>query len=326
MTLATVLCAVLVLIAFSGTDAARRKLNRPPQSENNQQQLNPDKRGTPESPLIVKTIPEEKSPKDIQREKEERKFARKTVEMTANLVSYTWYLFIATSVLATVTFGLVLVAFFQMSEGRAAIKAAIDSANAATKIATATRRQADAADRHFTIIERPYLYISAINTTIFPISGADAIVYRARGNPSPFRIRVNFEISNYGRTPGIFRYIVLIPINIPPMPDTPVYEHDLRQRFIANIPIAALGHEDQEIIFEEWQQEEGARLLIFGRVRYTDPAGNRHVLGFGFMKLHPIRPTMHPYGGAAYNYQRQDDSIYEPESATELPENPPLTG
>jgi hypothetical protein len=121
------------------------QLQQPKQPAANQQQFAPDQRGTEQSPLVVKTVPEKKAAEDIKREEEKAELDRESVRLTRNLAKYTWLLFLATAALAAGTFALAVVAFFQMREGRKAITAAEDAASAANAAAKSTSALAKAA-------------------------------------------------------------------------------------------------------------------------------------------------------------------------------------
>ena len=148
------LLAVLIVTATAFASDRRSPLQQPQQTNTNQQSLDRDNRGTEQTPLIVKTIPPDKSQDDIQREKEKAELDRKTVQFTGDLVSYTWLLFIATSVLALTTGGLGAVAFFQMRDTRKGIKAAEDAVVASLAALAHAR---ETAERDF----RPWLTLNA---------------------------------------------------------------------------------------------------------------------------------------------------------------------
>jgi hypothetical protein len=163
---------------------------QPQETYSNQQHLGADNRGTERAPFIVKAVPEEKSEYDIQREKEKSELDRKTVQLTGDLVSYTWLLFIATAVLAFVTGGLTFAAFYQMRDARKAIRAAENAAKAA-------ERHATVAEQTFVDLERPYLFYEHIRMEDpITIDWCDI-------EPCHKVIEVFYDIKNYGRTPAI---------------------------------------------------------------------------------------------------------------------------
>jgi hypothetical protein len=106
-------------------------------------------RGTENSPVIVKVLPTEKPKDELDREIEKQESDRQLVKLTGNLATYTKALFIATGILALITAGLVVVGFFQVRDAKAAIAAAVKSANVA--------------ERALTDLERPYLFILDYN-------------------------------------------------------------------------------------------------------------------------------------------------------------------
>jgi len=139
------LLASLIVLLLATTSATSQQ---PQQPDPNQTQLTPTYRGTEQAPFIVKTVPEEKSPEDAIVQIEKAKLDRKTVELTAQLVTYTWLLFLATGALAVGTIGIVVVAYSQMREARRSIVAA--------------ERGALAAERALTIVERAYIAVEGL--------------------------------------------------------------------------------------------------------------------------------------------------------------------
>jgi hypothetical protein len=165
-----------------------RRLQQPQKTSGDQQQFSPDNRGTEQTPLVVKTIPPEKSKDDIQREKEKTELDRKTVQLTGNLVSYTWLLFIATAILSSATGGLALVAFLQMRDARKAIAAAEASAKASEQHATT-------AERALTEVERPYIFA-------FDVSIIHDLEIGGRG--------IGYSVGNFGKTPATIENVSAI--------------------------------------------------------------------------------------------------------------------
>jgi hypothetical protein len=261
-----------------------------------------EEHGTEQVPLVVKIIPPNPTPKQEQREEEK-------AEQDRRLADYTELLFFATSFLGLATAGLAGVAYWQMREGRKAIGAAIISAKATRRLARETRRQANAADRHLTTLERPYLFFSAIQAGIQAQMGADQLVYKPMQDPMNFRLLIRYEISNYGRTPAVIRDMLFAVISIPPpLPPTPDYvAPSIAKIIMAEMPIAPQGEPIKgDVPFADVPLDSNSKLFIFGKIRYADTIGNRFVMGFGVRKLEHLRPAVHVYGGKAYNYQRDD--------------------
>jgi hypothetical protein len=120
-----------------------RGLGGPQQKSADLQQRASAERGTEQVPLIVKVLPSESTPEAEAREKEKEKHERR-------LADYTEGLFFATLFLGAATVALAIAAFLQMREGRRAITAAEDAANAAAASAmhleTSTAQAARSAD------------------------------------------------------------------------------------------------------------------------------------------------------------------------------------
>lgn len=77
---------------------------------------------------------------------------------------------------------------------RANALAGIRAARSTRIFAEAARRQADAAEHHLTILERPYLYVSAINAIVSPLTAADASLFHRMGAESKVRLRIKIQI------------------------------------------------------------------------------------------------------------------------------------
>lgn len=144
-------------------------------------------------PLIIKTIPQDRSQDDIQREKEKAELDRKTVQLTGDLVSYTWLLFVATSALALSTGGLATVAFFQMRDSRRAIKAAEDAAEASVGALAHAR---ETAERDF----RPWLTLNA--RLISPVA-ADPLQPSEPNQEKGFAFFIELRCCNVGKVAAL---------------------------------------------------------------------------------------------------------------------------
>jgi hypothetical protein len=116
---------------------------QPQKPQTNQQQLASPYRGTEQAPVIVKSIPAEKTPDEIKTEKNKAELDSKTVALTSKLVEYTWLLFLATGFLGVVTLALAVAALLQIFAGGRAIIAAVESAKAATTHAGHMERMVD---------------------------------------------------------------------------------------------------------------------------------------------------------------------------------------
>jgi hypothetical protein len=248
--LALILVAALILSCHA--DAQQRQRLHQPHSQSNQQQNAPDTRGTETNPVIIKELPRERAAEETKEAENKAQLDRELAEYTGDLASYTKGLFVATLVLAALTGALAVAAFLQILAGRAAINAAINSATAAGALASETKRQADAAEQHLTTLERPYLYVSGANVSETP-RGRD-ILYGPEGDPIRTDISLHIEIRNYGRTPRIFRDIILVPVNTP-QPVEPEYDAKPRIRRVANIPIATLDHSSVDVSWEAFREK-----------------------------------------------------------------------
>jgi hypothetical protein len=249
-------------------------------------QPNPEERGTEQVPPIVKVIPTKTTPEVEQREKTKEEHDRR-------LADYTEALFYATPFLGFATFGLAVVAFFQMRDARKSIAAAVKSA--------------DVAERALIELERPYLVVEVTRPGI--AIGVTGYSLDTEGT--------EWAAINYGRTPALL---------IDSFPHWPI-EAGAAMPYAIN-PITQRGkafpagcvagadrpyHETVEPIadadlpklFSADVDGVDYRLFFTGYVRYGDFFGGVYLSGFCFV-FEPAGERFVRIGGDAYNYNRTE--------------------
>jgi hypothetical protein len=122
------LIGAIALLILSGYAVAQQRQLQQPRNQPTQQQTAPDNRGTDQVPFVVKELPRERADEERKEAREKSELDRKLTGYTADLATYTQWLFGATLLLALLTGGLAGSAFWQIRDSRAAIKAARDSA------------------------------------------------------------------------------------------------------------------------------------------------------------------------------------------------------
>jgi hypothetical protein len=152
-----------------------------------QQPSNAETRGTEDRPVVVKVLPSERSQEDIQQGKEKAEQDRQLTRFTGDLAFYTACLFGATVVLAIVSAGLALVAFFQMREARQSIKATVRLANAAAEQAGHAERAIGVTEQSSERQLRAYVWANATELHNLQVNGLPHVV---------------IEVRNAGRTPA----------------------------------------------------------------------------------------------------------------------------
>lgn len=167
--------AVLFVVLAFGMESQQPSTNASHKKSSQQE------RGSEQSPIVVKIVPPEisKDERDKMESKEADKATedRQMVELTGALARYTKWLFVATTVLAMLTLGLVIVGFKQTSDARASIEAA-------KKSAVAAERQIELGRQEFSATHRPRIILREAYTAF------DA------GHP----MRVSFTLANTGGT------------------------------------------------------------------------------------------------------------------------------
>lgn len=134
--MAAVLMAAAPAPAYidAGTwDIPAEQSQQPQKPQPNQEQFNPYNRGTEQAPVVVKSIPEQKTSEEAKAEQEKAELDRKAVQLTADLAKYTLLLFVTTAGLTFVTGALAVAAFRQIGEGKRGAVAAEDAAKTAAR-------------------------------------------------------------------------------------------------------------------------------------------------------------------------------------------------
>jgi hypothetical protein len=229
------------------------------------------RRGTEDSPVVVKVIPAEKSADDLAREnaRDQEKLAidQGLVGLTRDLALYTKLLFLAAAALALIALGLVVAGFRQARDARKSIAAAVDSA-AAARISADAFMNAEAAQLY------PIIRISNLQE-VFAVTSAirEATKERAVGLQSP---KVSYCFKNYGKTPAKLQSIMH---NIQFF-DPPSQYREMQIERIRPLEIIGAGEESSDIDcemlapFNETMRSSVAEhrgdLLFYGEAVFTD--------------------------------------------------------
>ncbi|MDP1749795.1 MAG: hypothetical protein Q8L22_10070, partial [Reyranella sp.] len=206
-----------------------------------QAQAQPDKRGTDEQPLVVKTLPAEKSETDHAHEAEEKAAkARETsakerldtdlVNYTGKLADYTLGLFVATVALVVATVATLLIGVFQLKHMR----------------------------REFIAAHRPRMKVrefnhiadggNAIRWTLSNVGGSKAIIRGVRATTRLTKADDDLPAPDYSRCEEITTMTAFEPGNL---------DEQVTLRLPAN-----------------WGYDSARWLYVFGYVAYGDELGN----------------------------------------------------
>jgi hypothetical protein len=182
---------ILILAVASSAAVAADRRSQNPGNQPNQQQAAPDKRGTEESPLIVKTRPPDKSSEEIKQDNDKAELDRTLTNFTEDLAFYTKCLFIVTGGLALATGALVAVGFWQILDNKRAIQAAQTSADAAMLHVRAA-----------VAVESAEILVQGINLVKFPDPSPGLPDRIIEGGPLPEYSQIVLSVFNTGRTRG----------------------------------------------------------------------------------------------------------------------------
>jgi len=256
----------LAVIALSGhADAQQRQRLQTPPNQSNQQQAAPDNRGTEQVPLVVKELPRERSTEEHKEAQEKSELDRKLTGYTADLATYTQWLFGASLLLAFLTGGLAVAAFFQMRDSRKSIAASERLANAAVQHAAHADRAIAVAEKS---AERQLRAWVLIGPGIKP-------EIRERN------IIIHFTIRNYGNTPAVL-IAAAVGFGIIEDPALGMLEENLpgEESFSRGTIIPPRGFVGQtaelrDIEVVEWNRFSNREptLYLWGTVRYRDATG-----------------------------------------------------
>jgi len=277
-------CAYPVSAQSQGPTPSPRKLSKPVQSptQNKEQKPKPDKRGTEQSPLVVKTIPTTKSQNEIDQERSERE---EKAALDRKLVWATKGLYIVGIIQAVILLGQIILYWRTLTETKKAANAARDSAKVAK---TALQ-----------VAERAYL----------KINNFELVKPKVDEYPT-----VTYEIQNVGHTPAqIIECLAVIDILDNNYPKTPIYDTEInlfgpRQTSIQpNEKRSMFGNRKKVITLGEMDCINNNSKLIFawGRIIFRDVFDNLWVNGFGVAFIKTLGAVMMD----GYNYSKK----YEPD-------------
>jgi hypothetical protein len=302
--------ATALLILIGHAVAQQRQLQQP-RNQPNQQQAAPDNRGTDQVPFVIKELPRQRTDDEKTEAQEKSELDRKLAGYTADLATYTKWLFAATLLLAGLTGGLAIAAFLQMRDARKSIDANVRLANAA-----------ETTIRH---VERPYVFLGdmkaeyIVATRLFNVLAGE----EARGAKNAIEFR--HTIKNHGRTPAVvyeihyavafIKFVTAGQVDYPP--DAPEYNEHTHRRQIIDVIGANNTTKEQSWTFLSDDITGPFRNIpvIFGLIRYRDTSGRRYESGFGFTWS---GDSFQPYNDA-YNYDCELPPNAEPPPIPEPP-------
>jgi hypothetical protein len=213
-------------------------------------------------------MPEKKTPDEIIAEEEKAKLDRKTVELTGDLATYTWLLFLATGFLGVATLSLAGVALWQLIEARESINAAVRAANTA--------------ERALTVVERAFVAVA--NLTV------STIIYSNPNDQKQIMVAafvIHVHVINSGRTPAR-RYVNNITVAVTDkIPDDFRFADRNGKDGAAGVVgpqtqtffIAELSIQDAVAVFTKEKEA-----IVYGWIEYDDifPYSVRHRAEFCF--------------------------------------------
>jgi hypothetical protein len=267
---------------------AQSRVKPHPNTQQAQQQPQADKRGTLDSPFVVKPLPAEKNQQEADEDARDKSEKRWNDRITI-------FVAIATAViliLQLIVFGLQARRLRQTIEAmkkigadqsrdmQASIAVAKEAAEAAMKAARISEIALESA-------ETPYLY-----PIVRQFSKED-------GDGSPF----SYAFENFGRSPAIVREIYdgsIVSRGLPAVIGFPPPQSNLGKTHIVaagkcspwrNMGIPTVG-------------DTNAAIWLIGQVRYSDVFGNQFLSGFCFA-LNSVSLAFTAYGGVGYNYRRK---------------------
>jgi hypothetical protein len=123
-------------------------------------------------------------------------------------------------------------------------------------------------------------------------------------------MRVNYKISNFGRTPATLHEISVRLAVLSALPKPPEYGGILKNVIIVpqgqTIPMLSRGlSAGSRAEYRNKPGDGGVDAFFFGYMKYTDIFGNRHFAGFA-LKHDAIEKIWLVTGGPDYNFHRLD--------------------
>jgi hypothetical protein len=277
LTTIVLLLVIAVSAQSQGPTPSTRKEIKPPQKQSASEQQKPetDKRGTEQTPFVVKTIPTPKSQAETDQERKEHQ----------DKASQGWWVIWLTAFVAIATFLQALFLYFSLRETKKAANAAKDAA--------------EVAETALHVAERAYLRIDGFE-----------IVQFATGH----HINICYEIHNVGHTPAqIIESLTIVDIVDKDSFKTPIYDIDKgirgpKQSFIQpNEKASMIGISKEPVTPEGFISVQSNDKLIFawGKITFQDVFGKTWINGFGAVFSQVFGLTMMD----GYNYTKE----YEPD-------------
>jgi len=272
--------AFFLVLQNPAPSAPRTKQPKQPQSAASQQAVNPDQRGTEQSPVIVKVVPTTKTQEEAEEDAQERK----------TKVSSDWWTVFLTGTLAFIAFLQLLVYTYQAKKLRETVKSAEGQSKAMERHIGEAARSANAMENVANVIQFGNKAVMRAYLTVV----AGTAIHQERREPGQpdLKFEARPELRNTGNTPArnvgirIKADILTLPIPddfryaLPDEPSRPGFggvlgAHQMNSIFgIVDrfVPDAEVG-----LI------KEGTRkaLCVWGLVTYEDIFGDHHTTRFG---------------------------------------------
>ncbi len=250
MKLRCLVIALVFLTAIASDSWGESKQQSPKAS---QQTTSQEERGTEKSPVVVKVLKAEKTPDELNSEKEKQESDRLLVSLTGDLAKYTKALFWATGFLGLITAGLVFVGFRQVRDAKRELE-------------------------HARQIERAYLsgggapFLETIERieNIPGVMGGGTTQTRIERRPTG---RFNLCVNNYGKTAAELRGFAVNFCDSSDIPTNPIYERRYWYDWI--LP----GDRARHVTFIDIPTN-GASTAAYGRFYYRDIFGQTYSTGF----------------------------------------------
>jgi Tfp pilus assembly protein PilE len=269
---------VLILFLGSFPSSSQQAQNKTKQP---QQATPADKRGTQESPAVVKLIPPDKTPEEAARDKKDRE--EKTVH-DRDLVDLT-------CALALIAALQLIVYSYQAYKLRQTVKAAGEQSEAMDRHIVQATRSADAMERVATTIKDGNKAVTRAYLTV-TVGGKSA--YQQRRLPEEggdIRFEASVNLVNTGMTPArkvrIRKVADILPSPLPsdfsfPLPEDKPADADgtvgAHLTYIISVVVDDLIPEDQ---VQTVKEAVDRALYVWGVVTYEDMFGDTHITKFG---------------------------------------------
>lgn len=232
------------------------------QTKNNHQVAKDDKRGTENSPLVIK----------IKDTPESKINAEQTAKYQEEETASSWWLVRITGILAFIAAAEAGVLIWQTSELRNSIKVAQKAANAAQKSAEA-----------LPLIERAYVFVTIPYHVIIPV----------KEDPELLECKVTVAFFNHGKTPAILKQLKVNMRVIPINEELGELIGDTESEIPEGVIIGSREEykADYSTILrkEQWEDIENihSTLFCYGRIIYEDVLKNRRTTGYCW-DYHPV--------------------------------------